>query len=473
MTTPDRSAAYNTAGPASAAISPPQEFSFSGSALEDLSAVTPVRVEERISALDTIRGFGLLGILLMNICGFGLPGPAYDNPMPAGGATGLNLLTWCFTTIFADGKMRAIFSMAFGASVYLLVDRLSRKGAAADAADIHYRRMLWLLLFGIMHTYLVWHGDILFYYAVMGLVLYPLRKLSPRILLIAAGIMLLVMVGSGVYDHLHNLKLQREFDQVEADEKAGKKLTSAQEDTKKEWEDLLKAYFPPAEELKEDTDAHRGRNLHGYFKLVAFRAKHVFALHSHPIYTAWWYDILAMMLVGMALLKLGVLTGSYSTKFYVWMAVLSFGIGLPVDTWSVWWAVKGHFSMDSWVPNIITYEIGRFTALGYIAVILLVIKSGKLQVVTRTLASVGRMAFSNYILTSLICVTIFNGSGFGLFNKLQRYQLYGIVLGVWLVILIISPIWLRYFRFGPLEWLWRSLTYWKKQPFRIHDRALA
>jgi uncharacterized protein len=90
------------------------------------------------------------------------------NPVPAGGATGLNLLTWCFTTIFADGKMRAIFSMAFGASVYLLVDRLSHKGAAADAADIHYRRMLWLLLFGLLHAYLVWHGHILFYYVCDG-----------------------------------------------------------------------------------------------------------------------------------------------------------------------------------------------------------------------------------------------------------------------------------------------------------------
>jgi len=277
------------------------------------------------------------------------------------------------------------------------------------------------------------------------------------------------MVGSGVRDHLHNLSLQREYEQVQTDEKAGKKLTAAEEESKKEWEDTLKLYFPPAEDLKEDTDAHRN----GYFKLVAFRAKHVYELHRRPIYMPWWYDVLAMMLVGMALLKLGVLTGSYSTKFYVWMALLSFAIGLPIDTWSVWSAVKGHFSMDSWVPNITTYEIGRFTALGYIAVILLVIKSGQLQAVTRTLASVGRTAFSNYILTSLICVTIFNGSGFGLFNKLQRYQLYAIVLGVWLVILIVSPIWLRYFRFGPLEWMWRSLTYWKKQPFRIPERAVA
>src|SRR5271168_2701639 len=127
--------------------------------------VAPVRYEERIAAVDAIRGFALLGILLMNICSFGLPMAAYSNPAAAGGSTGLNLLTWQIITILGEGKMRAIFSMTFGASVFLLIDRLSRKGAAADAADIHYRRMLWLLLFGMIHAYFIWWDDILFPYA--------------------------------------------------------------------------------------------------------------------------------------------------------------------------------------------------------------------------------------------------------------------------------------------------------------------
>jgi uncharacterized protein len=120
-----------------------------------------------------------------------------------------------------------------------------------------------------------------------------------------------------------------------------------------------------------------------------------------------------------------------------------------------------------------TYELGRFTAFGYVGVLMLLVKFGALRAVTSTLGYVGRMAFSNYILTSLICTTIFEGYGFGLFGKLQRYQLYYVVAAVWLVILVISPIWLRHFRFGPLEWLWRSLTYWKRQPFRIREAAPA
>ena len=436
---------------------------------EDQLAVAPVRSEERITAIDTIRGFALLGILLMNICSFGLPQAAYNNPSPAGGATGPNLITWFIVTVLGEGKMRAIFSMTFGASVYLLIDRLSRKGAAADAADIHYRRMLWLLLFGMIHAYLIWDGDILFPYAMMGLLLYPLRKISPKALLITAGIMMLCIAGSGLGYHYHLMKQHREYNVVQADEKAGKKLTKDQEETKKDWEQTVTDFTPSADDLKKETEAHLG----GYLKLLAFRAKAVYRIHGYPIYVPpVWFDMLDMMLIGIALLKLELLTGKYSNKFYLWMAVISFMIGLPAHTWSVWWAAKQHFSIESMTLTFAVYEFGRFTAFGYIAVLLVLMKSGVLRAATKTPGAVGQMAFSNYILTSLICTTIFEGYGFALFGKLQRYQLYGIVLAVWLVILVVSPMWLCQFRFGPLEWAWRSLTYWKKQPFRLRDRAL-
>ncbi|MGO9931869.1 MAG: DUF418 domain-containing protein [Steroidobacteraceae bacterium] len=426
-------------------------------------AVAPVRSEERIHALDTIRGFALLGILLMNVCSFGLPDAAYANPAPAGGASGWNLIAWSIMAVLADGKMRAIFSLTFGAGVYLLNERLSRKGAAADAADIHYRRMLWLMLFGMMHAYLIWDGDILFYYAVLGLGLYPLRKLSPRALLITAACLLIAMSGGAVLVRRHLMDEQRQYAQIQADAAAGIKITADQRDAKKDWEEIVARRAPSAEDLKRETDAHQG----GYFKLLVFRAQEVYRLHSAPIY--WpdpWFDMLMMMLIGIAMIKTGVLTGGYSRKFYVWMALLSFAIGMPADSWAIGFITKHDFSIDSFSATLIEYEFGRFTAFGYIALILLALKSGILRGATRTLAYVGQMAFSNYILTSLICTTLFEGYGFGLFGKLQRYQLYGIVFLVWLVILIVSPYWLRRFRFGPLEWAWRSLTYWKKQPFR-------
>jgi uncharacterized protein len=430
-------------------------------------ALTPVRPDERVSGLDTIRGFGLLGILLMNIGGMGLPFAAYDDPVPAGGYTGKNLVTWFIVSLIADGKMRAIFSMAFGASVYLLVDRLIRKGAAASAADIHYRRMLWLLLFGLIHGYLIWWGDILYPYAMCGLVLYPLRKLSPRILLTTAAFMLVFMASRATYNYSNVLQLQRDSIQIAADEKAGKKLTPKQEESKKDLDEIVKSVHPSADDIKEDVNAHLG----GFFKSTAFRYDETHPNQAHTFYED--FDILMMMLVGMALMKLGVFTGNYSAKFYVVMAIVGFFVGITIDALSYWWTIRHNFSLDTWYLTGITYQFGRFTAFGYIGVIMLLVKFGALRGVTSTLGYVGRMAFSNYIFTSLICTTIFEGYGFGLYNKLQRYQLYYIVVAIWAVNLIVSPIWLRHFRFGPLEWLWRSLTYWKLQPFRIRETAPA
>jgi uncharacterized protein len=426
--------------------------------------LAPVRADERISGLDAIRGFALLGILLLNICAFGLPSAAYINPAPAGGATGANLLVWAMLTVLADGKMRAIFSLTFGAGVYLLVDRLSRKGAAADVGDIHYRRMLWLMLFGLIHAYLIWWGDILFFYATLGLILYPLRKLSARVLLIIAGIMILgLTAGPIAYEH-HLQDQHREYLQLLADQSTGKKLTTEQQDTKKEWEEVVKNFTPSAEDLKTETDAHLG----SYLDLLQYRAKVVYQSHSSPMYVPFpWFDMLDMMLIGIAMMKMGVLVGKRSTRFYVWMALISFAIGMPANCWSVWLNIRDKFSLDSLIFGYTAYELGRFTAFGYIASLVLIVKSGTLRGVTRTLASVGQMAFSNYILTSLICTSLFEGYGAGLFGKLQRFELYAVVLFVWLVILAISPIWLRHFRFGPLEWVWRSLTYWKRQPFRL------
>ena len=312
--------------------------------LEDQPTLAPVRFEERISALDTVRGFALLGILVMNILGFGLPDAASWNPAAAGGSTGWNLFTWALTEVLADGKMRAIFSLVFGASVLLLVERISRKGTGVDVADIHYRRMLWLLLFGLIHAYLIWFGDILFPYALMGLLLFPLRKLSPRALLIAAGIMMLVMTGDNVRYYFQQKNEQRGYAQILADEKDGKALSWDLQDTKKDWEDTVRDFSPSADDLTKETDAHRG----SYSQLLAFRSKQVFHRHSRPIYLPNpWFDFLAMMLFGMAFLKLGVLTAARSVRFYVWMAVLSFAVGLPAHAWTVWWFWKQRFSIES------------------------------------------------------------------------------------------------------------------------------
>jgi uncharacterized protein len=174
-----------------------------------------------------------------------------------------------------------------------------------------------------------------------------------------------------------------------------------------------------------------------------------------------------MMLLGMALFKLGVLKAARSTKFYLQMALVGYAIGLAVNYYEARLVTSGGFSILAIGKSFMTYNLGRIPmTMGHVAVIMLFIKSGWLRFLQQALAAVGQMAFTNYITQTLICNFIFLGYGLALYGTLERYELYYIVFGIWILQLIISPIWLAHFRFGPMEWVWRSLTYWQKQPFR-------
>jgi uncharacterized protein len=174
-----------------------------------------------------------------------------------------------------------------------------------------------------------------------------------------------------------------------------------------------------------------------------------------------------MMFLGMALLKLDVLTAARPASLYWNLLVAGYLIGLPVNALAAWLTVNARFDMMQ-VPFLLsTYHLGRVAVMiGHMSLLLLLLKGGLLQWLTNRLAAVGQMAFSNYISHSMIGTLIFNGYGLGMFGQLQRHQLYFIVPVIWAFNLMWSPIWLRYFQFGPLEWCWRSLTYWKRQPMR-------
>src|SRR5436305_11228988 len=193
--------------------------------------------------------------------------------------------------------------------------------------------------------------------------------------------------------------------------------------------------------------------------------------HHSPYYAPEFIDIWCMMLIGMGLLKLGVVSGERSARFYYRCVLIGYGVGIPLNAITAYFIVKSHFDAATQAFAGSTYDLGRLTvALGHLGLIMLIVKAGVLRLLTRSLAAVGQMAFSNYILQSVAAVVIFTGTGFALYGRFQRYQLYYVVLAIWIFELIVSPIWLRHFRFGPLEWCWRSLTYWRKQPMRRHPR---
>ncbi len=422
----------------------------------------PVSGGERISSIDVVRGVAVLGILAMNIVGFAFHPATYADPTVQGGAEGPNLWIYLFNAVMVDGKMRGIFSMLFGAGAVLLITRIEGRGG--PGADVHYRRMLWLMLFGIVHAFFLWWGEILYPYALYGLALYPLRKLSPRALLIASGVLILGVWGFSAGFAFSLKETRDKAVAADAAEKKGQKLTAEQKESQEAWKKERKNLKPDAEDLKKTVDGFRGN----FLAVMKARAPIVMQWHSMPFWFPFAWDLVCMMLLGMALLKLGVFSAERSTAFYVRMAALGYAVGIPLHILGVRHILNSNFDVIELQMGFIPYQPARIAVcLAHVAVVMLVCKSGALRWLTRSLAAVGQMALTNYIMQSVVCSTLFYGYGFGLFARLERHQAYYVVGAIWIFQMVTSPIWLRYFRFGPMEWCWRSLTYWKRQPMRV------
>jgi uncharacterized protein len=438
-------------------------------------AVAPVKRAERISSLDVLRGFALLGILMLNIDDFagpeffhdipiGLPKPAFTVPH-----THLHLVILFLKWIFFEGKMRALFSMLFGAGVILLISRAEKRGAGIRAADIFTRRNLWLCALGLLHGTFLWHGDILFGYGLCGLLfLFPLRNLKTKTLLIAGTLIGIVLATYNVIqytDAYEDIRLSKQAAAIAADQRAGKQLTAEQKQSLQKWQATVEKKSVTQKRIDERMAEAREGYLTHLIKKGLDYGSHGFA----GFYGFEMSDTLGAMLIGMALFKCGFLTAELSYAAYLWTALLGFLISAPIYIVGIWKVYLGGFSfvsVDKWAYA--PYSVARLPgAVAIAAVLLILVKSGAFRFLLRPFAAVGQTALSNYLLTTVLCQTLFLWGPWKLYGKLEYYQYTFVVFSIWAVNLILSPLWLRAFEFGPVEWLWRSLTYWKLQPMRL------
>jgi uncharacterized protein len=445
---------------------PPLEPVAQSKPLERSAMAAPVSGTERWFAVDAVRGLAVLGILWMNIPFFGvIPHYAMNPNLPEPSV--LNQVWFYFSHVLFEGKMRGLFSMLFGAGVVLLTSRAEGRGAAAEAADIYYRRTIWLIVFGLLHAYLLWDGDILFWYGMLGLFLYPFRRLSGITLFVVGVVLSALMVAQALYQE--NQFRTRERDAQEAIRRAaaGQPLTEEQTAARKMWTARERRMRPPTpQEVEKKVKEYQDR----YWEILKRRARQLINTHGAELYRSALPDVMGFMFIGMGLFKLGVLTGSRGLRFYVILALLGYGIGIPLSTYEAYLLAENNYLRTPTLLSFhMTYNLDRLTvAIGHLSLLMILIKSGTLRWLTTRLAAVGQMALTNYLMQSAICTTLFYGYGFGLYGKLPLYQLTYVVVALWLVQLVISPLWLRFFRFGPMEWLWRSLTYLRVQPMARH-----
>ena len=393
---------------------------------------------ERIISIDVLRGFAVLGILIMNIQSFSMINAAYINPTAYGDLTGINKWVWILSHLLASEKFMSIFSMLFGAGIIIFSSRAVEKGR--KAGPLHYRRNMWLLLFGLAHAYLIWYGDILTQYALCSFLAYLFRKLKPIKLVIIGSVFFMVPFVLYLF-----MGYTIQYWPPEA------------------YNQNMQSWMPAMESIRNELASMRGSWLEQMEQRIPgaiFMQTFFFAIYS-------FWRVMAMMLLGMALYKWGVLSAKRSKAFYTRMILIGLLVGWSIVSIGIWKNFEAGWKMDysMFTGSQFNYIGSLAVALGYIGLIMLICKSNILEAVKRVLSAVGKMAFTNYILMSILATLIFYGHGFGLYGHVERGGQTLFVIGIWIIILIISPVWLNYYRYGPLEWLWRTLTYWHRQKF--------
>lgn len=431
-------------------------------------ATEPIAAANRVKVIDALRGVALLGILLMNIPGFSMP--TYSWESFKNDPSQFNFWLMLFINVVFEGKMRAMFGMVFGAGVLLFA--VAKETSGRPAHGLFYRRMLWLVLFGLIHAHLIlWIGDILYLYGVCGMLVYLFRNVNPKYLVMALPLVAIVDFASGAFFY-RNIRTQRiAYSEARRAEEQKQTLTSAQVKALAEWREIEKTIMPSREDARQNMAKMKSNysTVAGYLRPLAFDGQTKFL----PL-EIW--DSLALMLLGLALYRWGFLSGEWSRASYWKVLAVGYGIGLPLVIYNEYYDFKNFSTLEAnlalmervpiqWTGLIYPFQ-RLLLVVAHASGIILMYQAGLASGLFRRLEAVGQMAFTNYIMHSLICTWFFFGYGLNYYGELEYYQLYFLVAAIWIAQLIISPIWLRSFRFGPLEWMWRSLTYGRLQPLK-------
>ncbi len=390
-----------------------------------------------------------MGILAMNIVAFAMPPQAYLNPLAYGTETVFDFAVYAFNAVLVDGKMRGLFSFLFGASM-LLVAQLAQARDESPAA-VTFRRQLWLLLFGMLHYYLIWYGDILIGYALLGMVAWLFRDKRPRTLVIWGILFLAVqlLIMAAIAGYAQSLA-------------AAVSGANPSPDDLKAWEEMGRdVAAPSAAALKENLALYLGP----WSGIVDYQ---VTEKATMPLFFTFLFgcETLAFMLLGMAGLKSGYLTGDWDRRSYVRTALICLAISVPAYVVIVAMLFAENFAVQSiytW-SFAATVPFRPLMVVAYAALIILATRGGGW--LTERIAAAGRAAFTNYLGTSILMTGLFYGWGLGLYGSLGRAELYLVVFAMWALMLLWSKPWLDRFAYGPFEWLWRSLARWDVQPMR-------
>ena len=413
----------------------------------------------RIESIDVLRGFALLGIMIMNISSFAMPSMAYFSPVVYD-INILNHIIYCITHIIADQKFMAIFSMLFGASTMLFINSAKKRGKSPLL--LFYSRNFWLLIIGSIHSSYLWFGDILFIYGLCAFPLFFFKNLTPKKKFILGCLIYLIPSFSSYVNYKYVID---NLDSIEQNA-------------------IIQHWKPSEERLQKELDVYRG----SYKKQVQYRAQMWSSNNENKepsgeigkgiIGLSFLIDLFSrsfgMMLIGMACFSWGVFNNTFSKSFYKKMLIYGFGIGFPLSMMGLYlnyyfdWNWKYLQFLGRSPNNIAT----PFIAFGYIGLIMLWIQKGSFRNLQADFKSIGKTALTAYLLQTVIATFIFYGIGLGLFGYVNRLYQLAIMIFIWVVLLKLCPIWLRKYQYGPVEWIWRMLTHLRLVSLLRQDKKI-
>jgi uncharacterized protein len=405
---------------------------------------------DRIGSLDLIRGIAVLGILTVNIAGFAGPPAATVTPHIPQPAGVVDEAAFAVVFVLFEGKMRALFTMLFGASLLLFIDRAEASGRHGDLLQL--RRLGWLLLFGLLHYFLFWWGDILFIYAVAGFIALFLRELPTKPMVIAALAIFSVWHLAGALAGLPGVRAEEHV-----------RLGIASANQAQDHAQFLAAFTEQAARQLAETRL-------GFFEHIGLKLRNQ---PFGPLETALpnLAEILPLTLIGMALLRSGFFSGEWPRRQLAALAAIGCTVGAALTLAELSWLWPRGFppramSMVLSDANALPHLL---MALGYAALLAMAAPRLAATALGKRLVAAGRMAFTNYIMTTVVMTAIFYGWGLGLAGSYSTARQMPFVLLGWALMLGLSLPWLGRFHQGPLEWLWRSLTERRLMPMRRRD----
>lgn len=423
------------------------------------STASPARAP-RVESIDAVRGIALLGIFVINLPDMAYPEDLALFPAAPGVVSALDHWTLVLSEILFSGKMRGLFAVIFGVSAALYFDRIRQKDSARSAVKLFSRRMFWLGVLGLINAYVfLWWGDILFQYAVLGVILLPILFLGRGPLL---GIMLACMALLCIppaLEHRDMLELQTSYEEVQADLDAGRSVEDEDFDIVDDWEDAVDDLRPDPDDVADAVEARDA----GYLDAVAGNAPVAFEEQTIYFVQEGIADILLYMTLGVFLVRIGLVgsTGMAGVAPAVVIGTLAAGLGIS--------AIACIQSFDQHLDPVATplwqvvFELGRLPlVIGYL--LTFVMLTSRPGFGRYAFVATGRMALTNYLVQSVIGMLLLYEFGLALFNELSRSDLVGIICLVWVAQIAFSMAWLRFFHVGPFEWLWRSLTIWELRP---------